>query len=170
MKGRPLPHIILRFSRPPVAADSPSNYDYPEDSPPEADKQIDGRDEKMATTTTAATVRTRSSRHKKQRVGLDAPVTETPTRGTLPAPVGEQEPTTPVSTGKRKREIPKSIGGGKGDLKPPSRRSGKGSPAVTTPGSEKGGEKRVLRSQDTTKKSEYEEWFETRKDECEDPD
>lgn len=78
-------------------------------------------------------------------------------------------PVTPVSTGKRKRDIPKSIGGGKGDLQPPSKRNVRTSPAAgqTT---EKKEEKRVLRSQDTTKKSEYEEWFENPKDECETSD
>ncbi|KAF8543414.1 hypothetical protein BDD12DRAFT_907228 [Trichophaea hybrida] len=80
-------------------------------------------------------------------------------------------PTTTSATGKRKRDIPKSIGGGKGDLQPPGtqkrpKRRGKSTPAVNGSSPSSSGEtnkdedKRVLRSQDTKKKSEFEEWFE----------
>lgn len=85
-------------------------------------------------------------------------------------------PTTTSSIGKRKRDIPKSIGGGKGDLQPPSTQkrskrrgtsisatSENGTSSSLAPGSieaKKDEEGRVLRSQDTKKTSEFEEWFE----------
>lgn len=74
--------------------------------------------------------------------------------------------------GKRKRHIPKSIGGGKGDLQPPPKKVRRSSTSkqprvrTTTPapnGTEKkDGDKRVTRSQDTQQKSELAEWFEDR--------
>lgn len=88
-------------------------------------------------------------------------------------------PTLPIAIpasqliGKRKRYTPKSIGGGKGDLQPPSKKARRSSTSkqtgvqiTPTPnGTEKkDGDKRITRSQDTQQKSELAEWFEDRDD------
>lgn len=94
----------------------------------------------------------------------------------LPTP----SPTLPVASsasqliGKRKRLVPKSIGGGKGDLQPPQKKARRSTASkqpviqTTTPTpigtGKKEGDKRVTRSQDTQQRSDLAEWFEDRED------
>lgn len=185
---RKVPHIILRFSKqvpanPPVSA-AQSEISSSKFSPASAFAAMAG--------SPSATLANPTARESSESEGAGArndkrnrsvqnkyngrnnstrhPGSTLPT----PSPTFPVAPSTSQLIGKRKRPVPKSIGGGKGDLQPPPKKA-RGStvskqPATqtTTPthnGTEKkDGDKRVTRSQDTQQKSDLAEWFEDRDD------
>lgn len=212
MLKRQLPHIILRFSKHPPPAPPPpstttpeysdgyttalehscsSRSDYESDSASDASGASSaGGDPDETDSDPDLMARARPMRaNAKARLhsipnAFDGPAAaekrnmikltsaSRPALPALPAP----------ALGKRKRPIPKAIGGGKGNLQPPAPAQmlslPQGTHVVAVNGEhaapavpelhnavEKKDDKRVLRSQDVQKRSDYEEWFESSKEE-----
>ncbi len=200
MTGR-LPHFILRFKRPAVPA-PPTGRENPGDSDhaPSLDPRRVSRDSSTTTDTedeffdtsedvakSPAKVPTygggvRRASSKNSRQGKANHDSTPDTRRFGPTSITLRTSASPAQLiGKRKRDIPAAIGGGKGnlqrgDLPPPNKTPRRQTTTYSQhqvksevdrqlPGKPED-DKRVLRSQDTTKKSEYEDWFEPREEEC----
>ncbi|RPB14352.1 hypothetical protein P167DRAFT_572503 [Morchella conica CCBAS932] len=193
-------HIILRFSKqvnPPAATSTSgsSEFSSSENSTPPAtsftsltqspDSPKAGSMARLSSDNEGVEARSDKRKRKVQNKYKNSQEPDTASLPTPPSPSADAAafvPQTSQLIGKRKRSIPKSIGGGKGDLQPPPKKArrftaSKQQPihirtttATTTTNNlnendKKEGDKRVTRSQDTQQKSELAEWFEDREDE-----
>ncbi|KAI5847311.1 something about silencing, SAS, complex subunit 4-domain-containing protein [Morchella snyderi] len=193
-------HIILRFSKqvnPPAATSTSASSEFSssENSTPPAtsftsltespDSPQVGPMARLSSDNEGVEARSDKRKRKVQNKYKNSQEPDTASLPTPPSPSADAVafvPQTSQLIGKRKRSVPKSIGGGKGDLQPPPKKArrftaSKQQPiyirtttATTTTNNpnendKKEADKRVTRSQDTQQKSELAEWFEDREDE-----